>query len=70
MTVYIGNKSAIDLVRNPVFHERSKHINMRYHFIRECVEHGEIIIKYVKTDEQRADTLTKALPIVKFEKMR
>lgn len=70
VVLYIDNKSAIDLAKNPVFHGRSKHIDIRYHFIRECVERGEIIIKHVKTDEQRADVLTKALSTIKFEKMR
>lgn len=70
MLLYIDNKAAIDLEKNPVFHGRSKHIDIRYHFIRECVEWGEIIIKHVKTDEQRADVLTKAMSTVKFEKMR
>lgn len=70
VTLYVDNKSAIDLAKNPVFHGRSKHIDIRYHFIRECVERGEIIIKHVRTEEQRADVLTKALSIVKFERMR
>ena len=70
MTLYIDNKSAIDLARNPVFHGRSKHIDVRYHFIRECVERGEIVIKHIRTDEQRSDVLTKALATVKFERMR
>lgn len=70
VVLYIDNKSAIDLAKNHVFHGRSKHIDIRYHFIRECVERGEITIRHVRTEEQRADTLTKALPIVKFEKMR
>ena len=69
VVLYIDNKSAIDLAKNPVFHGRSKHIDIRYHFIRECVERGEIIVKHVCTEEQRADVLTKALSIVKFEKM-
>lgn len=68
--LYVDNKSAINLAKNPVFHGRSKHIDIRYHFIRDCVERGDIKLEYVKTQEQRADTLTKALPIVKFEKMR
>lgn len=70
VTLYIDNKSAIDLAKNPVFHGRSKHIDIRYHFIRECVERGEIIIKHVTTDGQRADVLTKAMATVKFERMR
>ncbi|XP_074373648.1 uncharacterized protein LOC141713995 [Apium graveolens] len=68
--LYFDNRSAIDLAKNFVFHGRSKHIDIRYHFIRECVEHEEIVIKHVRTEEQRADVLTKAMSIVKFELMR
>ncbi|KAL8145519.1 hypothetical protein AgCh_003617 [Apium graveolens] len=68
--LYIDNKSAIDLAKNPVFHGRSKHIDIRYHFIRECVENGEIVIKHISTDLQCADVLTKALHTARFEKMR
>ncbi|XP_074327259.1 secreted RxLR effector protein 161-like [Apium graveolens] len=70
VVLYIDNKSAIDLAKNPVFHDHSKHIDIRYHFIRECVEKGEIIVKSVSTDKQKVDVLTKALTTVKFEKMR
>lgn len=70
VVIYIDNMSDIDLAKNPVFHEMSKHIDIRYHFIRECVEHGEVVIKHVRIDLQRADTLTKALSTVKFECMR
>lgn len=70
VVLYIDNKSAIDLAKNPVFHGRSKHIDIRYHFIRECVERGEIVIKHIRTDDQRADVLTKAMATVKFERMR
>lgn len=70
VVVYIDNKSAIDLARNPVFHGRSKHIHVRYHFIRDCVEKGLIIIKHVSSDQQRADALTKPMSVVKFERMR
>lgn len=70
VTLFIDNKYAINLAKNPVFHGRSKHIDIRYHFIRECVENGEIIVKHVCTEEQRADSLTKALTAVKFEAMR
>ncbi|XP_074323103.1 secreted RxLR effector protein 161-like [Apium graveolens] len=68
--LYVDNKSAIDLAKNPVFQGRSKHIDTRYHFIRECVERGEIILKHVKSEVQKADVLTKALTVAKFEKMR
>ena len=51
----VDNKSTISLAKNPVFHDRSKDIEIRYHFIRECVEQGRIYIDYVRTSEQLAD---------------
>lgn len=66
----IDNKSAIELMKNHVLHGRSKHIDVRFHFIRECIERGELVIKYVGTQAQRADILTKALGRVKFEEMK
>nr|GEV82225.1 ribonuclease H-like domain, reverse transcriptase, RNA-dependent DNA polymerase [Tanacetum cinerariifolium] len=66
----VDNVSAIALVRNPVFHGRSKHIDIRYHFIRECVEDGHINVEHVSGELQRADILTKALPRLKFITMR
>lgn len=70
ITLFIDNRSTMDLAKNPVFNGRSKHIDIRYHFIRECVERGEVIIKHVSSDLQRADSLTKAMTTVKFERMR
>ncbi|KAL8154924.1 hypothetical protein AgCh_000328 [Apium graveolens] len=51
VTVYIDNRSVVDLAQNPVFHVRSKHIDLRYHFIRDCLDKGLIVIKYVRTSE-------------------
>ncbi|GJS39674.1 hypothetical protein Tco_0564717 [Tanacetum coccineum] len=56
--------------QEPVFHGRSKHIDIRYHFIRECVENGHINVEHVSEELQRADILTKALPRLKFVTMR
>ncbi|GJU00703.1 zinc finger, CCHC-type containing protein [Tanacetum coccineum] len=70
ITLKVDNVSAIALVRNPVFHGRSKHIDIRYHFIRECVENGHINMEHVSGELQRADILTKALPRLKFVTMR
>ncbi|XP_074343064.1 secreted RxLR effector protein 161-like [Apium graveolens] len=53
VVIFIDNISAIDLAKNPVFHGRSKHIDIRYHFICECVEKGEIIVQHIRTDMQR-----------------
>lgn len=52
VTLFADNKSAIDLMKNPVFHGSSKHIDIRFHFIRECVEErGEIKVEYVRSEE-------------------
>ncbi|XP_038988043.1 secreted RxLR effector protein 161-like [Phoenix dactylifera] len=68
--LFIDNKSAIALIKNPVFHGRSKHIDTRFHFIRGCVEGGQIMVRFVRTEEQRADALTKALSGVKLATMK
>ncbi|KAD7478926.1 hypothetical protein E3N88_02062 [Mikania micrantha] len=66
----VDNKSAIELMKNPVFHGRSKHIDTRYHFIRECIEKELIVVEHVCGEDQVADILTKALPKLKFEEMK
>nr|GFA49511.1 uncharacterized mitochondrial protein AtMg00810-like [Tanacetum cinerariifolium] len=68
--LYLDNKSAIELIKNPVFHGRIKHIDLRYHFIKECVERGDVVIKHVCSKEQKADILTKPLPRTQFIEMR
>lgn len=65
----VDNKSAISLSKNPVFHDRSKHIDTRYHFIRECVENGKIEVEFINTAGQLTDILTKALGSVKFHEL-
>jgi hypothetical protein len=68
--ILVDNESAIALMKNPVFHKRSKHIDTKYHFIRECVEREMICVDHVSGKQQKADTLTKALPLIKFAEMR
>nr|GEY41816.1 ribonuclease H-like domain, reverse transcriptase, RNA-dependent DNA polymerase [Tanacetum cinerariifolium] len=70
VTIRVDNKSAIVLMKNPVFHERSKHIDTKYHFIRECVEREDIQVEFVNGEYQEADILTKALPKIRFLTMR
>jgi hypothetical protein len=65
-TILIDNKSAIYLCKNPVFHDRSKHIEVRFHFIRQCIEAGKINVNYVSTDVQLTDILTKPLGRTRF----
>ena len=66
----MDNKSPIALCKNPVYHDRSKHIDTRYHFILECVDDGRIEVEYIKTEDQLADLLTKALSRAKFVELR
>ena len=64
------NTSAINLSKNPIQHSRSKHIEIRYHFIREHVQNNDIILDYVCTENQLADIFTKALSEDKFYEIR
>ena len=56
--------------RNRVFHDKSKHIEIKYHYIRDIVERGAVKLQYVAMDEQIADVLTKPLARVRFEYFR
>lgn len=58
---YMDNQSAIRLVKNPVFHKRTKHIDVQYHFIREKFQEDQFELEYINTDEQVADILTKGM---------
>jgi hypothetical protein len=60
VVVYSDSMSCLSLVKNPVFHKRTKHIKLQWHFVRDLVEQNEIEFVYVNTTEQAADMLTKA----------
>ena len=68
--IYCDNSSAIALSKNFVFHKRTKHIDAKFHYIRELVNNGEIILKHCRTQEQFADILTKPLGQKSFEYLR
>ncbi|KAI9173958.1 hypothetical protein LWI28_009353 [Acer negundo] len=68
--VYIDNRSVIALAKNPVFHERSKHIDTRYHFIREHVKNNEVELVSCRTYDQAADIFTKPLKHDVFERLK
>ena len=55
---------------NPVFHDKSKHIEIKYQYIRDMVQRGAVKIQYVATDDQIDDVLMKPLAMVKFEYLR
>ena len=64
--IFCNNQSCVKLSENPVFHDRSKHINMKYHYIRDILQKGVVKLQYISTDEQVADIFTKPLARVKF----
>ena len=64
-TLFSDNKSAIELTKDHMYHARTKHIDIRYHFIRYTVEEGSIRIVFCPTEDMVADALTKALPSAK-----
>ena len=68
--IYVDNRSAQELAKNSVFHERSKHIDTRYHFIRECITKKEVELTHVKTQDQVADIFTKPLKFEDFRRLR
>ena len=67
ITLMEDNQGAIAIAKNPVEHKRTKHIDFRYHYVREQVKKGVIEIKYLNTKEMLADILTKPLARGKFE---
>jgi hypothetical protein len=62
----VDNKSALALTKNLIFHEWSKHIRVRHHFIRGCLEEGSIKTGYINTKDQLTDLLTKPLGRIRF----
>ncbi|CAL8998022.1 unnamed protein product [Prunus brigantina] len=69
-TILCDNTSAIAITKNPVHHHKTRHINRRFHFIRDALQNGEIDLLYCKTEEQTADIFTKALARDRFEYLR
>ena len=61
MIVYCDNSSAIDISKNPIQHFKTKHIDIRYHFIRDLVERKIVALEYIPAERQNADIFTKPL---------
>ncbi len=70
VVIYYDNISSILLANNPVYHARTKHIEVHYHFIREKILVKEIDLIHVSTEDQVADIFTKALGINKLKRFR
>ena len=70
VTIFEDNQGAIAMSYNPTHYAKTKHIHIRYHFIRERIEEGDIIVKYINTNDMLADALTKSLTKNKFDPLK
>ena len=68
--VYSDSQSAVALSKNPVHHNASKHIEVRYHFVRDCVISGKIGLEKISTTDNVADGMTKCLSADRFRSLR
>ncbi|KAI5069321.1 hypothetical protein GOP47_0015622 [Adiantum capillus-veneris] len=69
-TIYTDSQSVFVVARNPIFHARTKHIEVHYHYVKERLSAGEISLAYVPTQDNLADLFTKALSREKLEAFR
>ena len=70
MELRIDSKYVIDLAKHPVAHGKSKHIETKFHFLRDQVNNGKLEVKHCKTDEHIADLLTKPLKQISFDYLK
>ena len=70
VTVYEDNQGAIEIAKNPKFHNRTKHVDIAFHFIRERIASSEIQVVYCPKRDMLADIMTKGLSKERFEKLR
>ena len=68
-TLHVDNQAAIALSTNPVNHQRTKHIDIRWFFVREAIEAGKLKVVYINTADNRADFLTKSTVLAIHRKM-
>jgi hypothetical protein len=68
--ISVDNQAAITLSHNPVFHEKTKHFNIKLYFLREVQKNGDVILIYYKSKDQLDNLFTKPLPISRFEFLR
>jgi len=67
--MFSDNQATISIAKNPVHHDRTKHIEIDRHFIKEKIDYGLLKLDYIPTNQQAVDILTKALPRDRFEKL-
>jgi hypothetical protein len=66
----VDNKSAIALIKNQVLSRQSRHIEVKYHLVRESAARGQITVEFVGTENQLGDIFTKALGRIRFQELR
>ena len=70
LALMVDNQPAIALMKNPVLHDQSKHIDVKFHFLKDYVNGGQIIIEFIETGQQLADVLTKPLGRLRFTELK
>jgi hypothetical protein len=68
--IYVDNQAAIQISKNDTHHDRTKHIDIRHHFIRDCIRNNDVDLQWIETKQQRADIFTKALGTKPFTHLR
>ena len=66
----VDNQPTIALAKNPVLHDWSKHIDIKFHFLQDCIDGGQIVLEFVKTGRQLADIITKPLGRLQFLELK
>ena len=64
---FCDNKNAIFLAKNQTYHYQTKHIDVKYHYVREIIEDGDVLLKKIDTKDNPSDMLTKVVSGVKFQ---
>lgn len=67
ITIFCNSQSAIHLTNDQMYHERTKHINIKYHFIRQTIAERKVYVQKINTRDNLADMFTKPLPVSKFK---
>ena len=67
IAVFCDNQSAIFLVKNQTYHAQTKHIDVKYHYVREIIESGVVLLRKIDTKDNPLDMLTKVISGVKFQ---
>ena len=67
IAVFCDNQSAIFLANNQTYHARTEHIDVKYHYVREIIEGGDVLLKNINTKDNPSDMLTNVISGVKFQ---